>query len=515
MFSRRKTLQALGAGALGIASSTLPGMQIFAQQAAGFSNTLKIPELYAGELNEDSRLFRLTLQTSTTEFFSGIESPTLGINSSYLGPTLHFTRGEDISLHVQNQIGEVSTLHWHGFHLPAKQDGGPLQPIAAGGNWTPGFTVLQNAGTYWYHSHLLHSSGEQVYRGIAGMIVVDDDESLRLGLPSKYGIDDIPLIVQDRQFNADASFRYMSRYKDSVMGMHGDVILVNGTVNPVFSPSTKLVRFRILNAANAKTFSFAFSDGRQFQQIASDGGFLERPVTLEELELAPAERAEIVVDFSDGQDVTLLSLPKPPSFPQFQGAMSEMMRELNTQGFDILSIRPQANPDDTSVVPASLTSILRLRESDAVNTRTFRLSMGFGTRSGDDAGPGRGARNGLGGGYGGGNYSINGRKMADTYINARITVGTTEIWELYNNSPMMHPFHVHNGQFQILDRNGSQPHPNEQGWKDTVKVESGQSLRLIMRFDDFTDSESAYMYHCHILEHEDLGMMGQFLVVDR
>ncbi|MDP7455617.1 MAG: multicopper oxidase domain-containing protein [Gammaproteobacteria bacterium] len=490
------------------------GPRLFAQEAAEFSNRLKIPELIDGTPAGNARQFQLTLQQGASTFLPDTVTPTLGINGDFLGPTLHFRQGEEVAMSVQNLIGEASSLHWHGLRVPAIHDGGPFQQIENGATWTPGFRILQRAGTYWYHPHVFDKTGEQVYRGLAGLILVDDEESQQLDLPSNYGIDDIPLIVQDRQFNEDGSFRYMADYRDLVMGSHGNVILVNGTINPIFTPSTKLVRFRLLNAANARTFTFAFSDGREFQQIASDGGLLENSVNLEELELAPGERAEILVDFSNNQNVTLVSLSRGPNFPVFIGAMSEMMRALNTEGFDLLAIHPQTTLADNGQSPDSLVGIEKFREEDAQNTRPIRLSMGYGQRSGEDRGPGIGARNGLGGGYGGGNHVINGRKMAVSFVNARIPLGSTEIWELSNNSPMMHPFHVHNGQFQILDRNGQPPPLNEQGWKDTVRVGSGEELRIIMRFDDYADNENPYMYHCHILEHEDLGMMGQFLVVD-
>ena len=515
MLTRRKTILALATGALSVSGKSPFNSLSLAQAAPEFSNPLKIPVLFEGIPLENTRQFELTLQQGSSVFLPNTVTPTLGINGDFLGPTLHFRKGEQVQMRVQNQIGAASTLHWHGFHVPAIQDGGPFQPIENGGTWTSNFTVLQNPGTYWYHSHIMDTAGEQVYKGLAGLIRIDDVQSQQLELPADYGVDDIPLIVQDRQFNEDGSFRYMADYRDLVMGAHGDVILVNGTLHPVFTPSTKLVRFRILNAANARTFTFAFSDGRKFNQIASDGGFLENPVSMKELELTPGERAEIVVDFSDSQDVTLVSLPKSPNFPEFPGAVSEMMRDLNSQGFDILAIRPQGTPLDNGLVPESLVSIDKFSAADANNTRSFRLSMGSGQRSGEDRGPGRGARNGLGGGYGGGNHSINGRKMSANYVNARIPLGNIEIWELSNNSPMMHPFHVHNGQFQILDRGGQPPPLNEQGWKDTVKVRSGEELRIIMRFSDFSDNENPYMFHCHILEHEDLGMMGQFLVVDK
>jgi len=326
-------------------------------------------------------------------------------------------------------------------------------------------------------------------------------------------VDDVPLIVQDRRFNTDGSLRYMNLYEDMVIGMHGDTILVNGTPNPVFEVTTRRVRFRLLNASNARTYTFAFSDNRPFHQIASDGGLLDAPVTMTRLELAVAERAEIVVEFAPGEEVKLINIGKEPRFAVFNGAMSEMMRALDAQDFDILTIQAQTQLADNSPLPAALASIYHLPEAAATNTRTFRLSMGSGMRSGEDRGPGRGNRNGGGGGHGGGNFSINGRRMAPDFINETIELNTTEIWELTNNSPMMHPFHVHNGQFQLLDRNGVAPPANEQGWKDTVRVGSGERVRIIMRFTDFSNPDAPYMYHCHILEHEDRGMMGQFVVI--
>ena len=445
-------------------------------------------------------------------FLSDRQTDTFGINGNYLGPTLRFKRNQEIGLSVTNELGEPTTLHWHGFHLPATEDGGPHQLIENSGSWNSQFKVTQFAGTFWYHSHALHRSGEQVYKGLAGMIIVEDDEQ-GANLPDNYGIDDIPLIVQDRRFNEDGSLDYMSRYEDSVMGLQGDTILVNGTLNAHFQASTRLVRFRILNGSNARTYHFAFDDNRNFLQIGSDGGLLESPVNLDQLELAPAERAEIVVQFNPGESLKLLSIGRPSSFTEFPGAMSRMMRSLNAQNFDILSLSADPQLDDNGEIPRQLTSVSRLPESNATNSRSFLLSMGAGMRSGGDRGPGTGMRNGLGGGYGGGNFTINGRRIEENFINERIRLNTTEIWELNNNSPMMHPFHVHNGQFQVLDRNGNSPPANEMGWKDTVKVGSGETVRIIMHFTDFSDETNPYMYHCHILEHEDRGMMGQFLVV--
>lgn len=515
MITRRKTLLALGAGMLGSSGLGRLG-RVIAQpvsELTEFSNPLRIPALDAGTLQAQARRYELTLQHASREFLPGRSTETLGINGDYLGPTLLMRKDEQVALAVHNQLNEPSSLHWHGFHVPASEDGGPNQQIEPGATWNPSFKVMQNGGTFWYHSHVIHQAGEQVYKGLAGMIQVLDPDEAELGLPSNYGVDDIPLIVQDRRFASDGNFGYLSLYDDMVKGVHGDTILVNGTLQPVFEPASRLVRFRLLNAANARTFTFAFSDNREFYQIASDGGLLNAPVPMSRLELAPAERAEILVDFSDGREVMLLSLPMQPNFPTFPGAMSRIMRSLNAQAFDILLIRPTASLAGDLILPQRLARVERLQADQGLPTREFRLSMGFGSRSGEDRGPGTGARNGLGGGHGGGHSAINGRMMDLAYINETVSLNSTEIWELTNNSPMTHPFHVHHGQFQVLDRNGEPPPANEMGWKDTVKVGSGELVRIVMRFEDFADGNNPYMYHCHILEHEDQGMMGQFVVV--
>jgi len=514
MITRRKSLQflsyasALGSGLLG-GALPLPG---YGQGASVEPQPLKIPALDNGSEEEGARKFQLRLQSGQTEFLPGVQTETLGINGSYLGPTLRFQRYGDVALQVTNGLPVDTSLHWHGFHLPPTEDGGPHQPIAPGASWNPQFRIVQYGGTYWYHSHVLHDSGEQVYRGLAGMIIVDDDEHPQ-SLPGEYGVDDVPLIIQDRRFNSQGQFSYNNRYEDIVMGMMGETILVNGTANPEFRPETTLVRFRVLNAANARSFHLALSDGREFQQIGGDGGLLSNPVAMTSLVLAPAERAEIVVRFQPGESVDLLSLGREVVPTTQPGAMPRMLNRLNSEAFTLLRLRCNSTLEDRETLVQELTSVYRLPESAAVNTRTFRLSMGAGMRSGEDRGPADGQRNGSGGGFGGGNYFINGRVMEMDYINERVPLNTTEIWEVSNDSPMMHPFHIHNGQFQLLDRNGNPPAANEMGWKDTVRVNPGEVVRLIMRFTDYADESNPYMYHCHILEHEDRGMMGQFVLV--
>ncbi len=233
MINRRKTLQALGLGTLAL---TPPGWRLgrsLAQSTGtGFDNPLQIPLLDTGSMDDAGlRHYRLT-QPGRREFLPGLTTATLGVNGDYLGPTLLMQRDEQVRLAVENRLGEPTSLHWHGFHVPANQDGGPNQQIEAGDTWNPGFRVMQNGGTFWYHSHVMHKAGEQVYRGLAGLILVRDPREDGLGLPETYGVDDVPLIVQDRRFASNGAFNYLNLYDDVVKGMHGDTLLVNGTWPP-------------------------------------------------------------------------------------------------------------------------------------------------------------------------------------------------------------------------------------------------------------------------------------------
>lgn len=360
----------------------------------------------------------------------------------------------------------------------------------------------------------MEKTGEQVYKGLAGMLIIDDDNSDSLELPSEYGVDDIPLVIQDRNFNADGTFRYTSMRMDSMLGLFGNTIMVNGTVNPHFVATTRKLRFRFLNGSNARTYNLAFSDGREMQQLACDGGFLASPVTMRRIELAPGERCEVVADFSDGQAVNLISLPMAADSPFRTTGMMGNMHTMNQQQFQILAIRPQSSLAVSPALPAELSSYREIDESMADRVRQFTLSMTMGMGMmgrGRGRGGGRGGRGRMGSGMGD-MFTINGESMDLEVINERIPIGSTEIWELYNDSPMMHPFHIHHGQFRILSSDNRAIPDHEQAYKDTVKVGPGQRVRFLMTFENYADSELPYMYHCHILEHEDAGMMGQFVV---
>ena len=494
--TRRQFLKAASAGGIGLLTPMgLIGIATADESASRFKNPLKLPALHAGRIYNDERVIDLSLGYGSSAFLGERTTPTVGINGAYLGPVIRVRQGENVALKVTNQLSEPSTLHWHGLNLPAAMDGGPHQVIDPGKTWTSAFKIRQGASTQWYHSHMYHRTGIQVYFGLAGLFYIDDPRSDALNLPSDYGIDDIPLVLQDRSFNQDGSFRYASSMRDRMMGMMGQLMLVNGTAFAHFKVNKRLTRLRVLNGSNARIYNLEFADKREFQQIATDGGLLQRPVSMHSIVLAPGERAEILVGFSPGDDVMLRHKSLPRRASPSMGMMGNMMAA-NDQPFDIMRFETTPDLSGPQKIPTQLIEPRNWSVSEVARTRQFTLNMQMGM-----------------GMMRGGGFGINGRSMDMDRIDARVPLGDVEIWEIFNDSPMAHPFHIHNTQFRILDRGGRPPHANELGLKDTVLINSGERVRVITQFENYADASSPYMFHCHILEHEDAGMMGQFVVV--
>lgn len=443
-----------------------------------FTNELRIPSLEEGTRRNGVVHYELDMRPGTTEFLAdGPATETWGIDGSYLGPTLRVQRGDEIDVEVANNLPAASSLHWHGMHLPAAMDGGPHQMIAPGEAWAPTWTVDQPAATLWYHPHPHGATADHVHRGLAGMVIVEDPDAA-VDVPDSYGVDDIPLIVQDRSFDGDNQFSTGQRFMSNV-GLLGDELLVNGTHSPYLDVTTQRVRLRLLNASNARFFDFGFADDRPFSLIGADGGLLSQPVELDRVPLSPGERAEIVVELTPGERVVLRS---------FGGLGGGFFVTARANGhddrFDVLELRAADELAASPEVPDELATIEPLDPADAAVTREFRLS---GTQ-------------------------INGDDMDMSRIDEVVTVDTTEIWEVSNTDGQAHNFHIHDVQFQVLRRNGDPPPPELTGWKDTIALAAGDEVHLIMRFADFTDADTPYMFHCHILRHEDQGMMGQFVV---
>ena len=454
-------------------------------------NELRIPAVLEGTQ------FDLTMAPSSHEFFAGSQTNTYGFNGSYLGPTLILEKGETVTMNVTNNIGEPTTVHWHGMHVAPEDDGGPHSVIDAGATWSPQFEVLDNATTFWYHPHLHEHTSEHVYRGLAGMIIVRDEVEASLALPRTYGVDDIPLVIQDRQFIPNRQFLF----NEGGVGQQGTTIVVNGTVDPFLEAKAGIVRLRLLNGSNSRVYQVGMSDNSEMKQIGSDGGLLQNPVSLTRIRMAPGERAEILVDLNgrSGESLSLMSYSseltrnEPGGVPA-PGAPPGPPGNIDGTDFELMELRV-VDADATSIlaIPDNLVTIEPILESETDRVRPIILNT--------IGGPGT-------------PLAINGVEMDLDIINEIVQLGDTEIWELQNRTGGPHPFHIHDIQFQILDRGGQPPAANEAGWKDVVLVYPNETVRFITRFLDFADPVTPFMYHCHFLGHEDGGMMGQFIVID-
>jgi FtsP/CotA-like multicopper oxidase with cupredoxin domain len=445
-----------------------------------FSRPLAIPPLAGSRIENGRRVFDLRAGAGTTDFGIGEgATATWGFNGAYLGPTLRAKRGEEVQVNVTNDLGEATTVHWHGHHLPAEMDGGPHQVIPPGETWRPHWAIDQPAATTWYHPHPHGATADHVYRGLAGMFILDDAGSRALDLPSRYGVDDVPLIVQDKSFAGDGELDD-GEPMFSPVGFLGDTIAVNGTVGAYHEVTSELVRLRILNGSNARVYNFGLADGRQFALIGTDGGLLPAPHPTGRVQLSPGERAEIVVPMRAGEDAVLRSYSPDLGSDPWNGRFAG-----GDDTFDILQLRAADTLAPSPPLPGQLAAAPDIDPAGAQVTREFRL----------------------------GGSNINGQRMDMSRIDEVVEVGTTEIWEVTNGSGRPHNLHVHDVRFAIVDVDGRRPGPAYSGWKDTVYVAPGSTVRLVMRFSDYTDPDRPYMYHCHILRHEDRGMMGQFVVV--
>lgn len=442
----------------------------------------------------------LTLQEGTHEFYPGVTTNTMGANGDLLGPTLIMNQGDQVSITVNNQLQDQTTIHWHGMHVAPENDGGPHTIIQPGGSWNPQFEVMDKAGLNWYHPHLHMMTNEHVSKGIAGMIIVKDAEEAALTLPRDYGVDDFPLVIQTKAFDASGQIVVMSELDTS--------LLVNGTVDPYLDVPSQVVRFRVLNGSSQRVYNLGFTNNMNFKIIGTDGGLLSAPVDLTRYQLAPGQRADILVDLSgmQSQSVSLMNYGSEFGNGIYGSASPGMMPQLtlpnynqnplNGADFDILNLNIGAQTaSPVTTIPTALAAHSPLLEGTEDMTR----SLTFTTQQ-NIVGP----------------FLINGAPFDMSVINYTIPLGNREIWTLTNQTPIGHPFHIHDVQFYILDINGNPPPPELQGLNDVVLVPAGMgSVRFITEFLDFSNDTVPYMYHCHMLTHEDEGMMGQFIVADQ
>jgi len=468
------------------------------------------------------------------------------IPGSFLGPTVRVRRGQKLRVHFSHELPGNETrsiVHWHGLTLPSEQDAHPRHAVARGQTYVYEFTVADRAGTYWYHPHPDMATGRQVYQGLAGLFIVSDDEEQALGLPA--GAQDLALVIQDRSFDGDNQLVYaagdpMAGAMDYLMGFLGERVLVNGQTDASIEVATRAYRLRLLNGSNARTYKLGWADGTPLTVIASDGGLLERPVERPYVTLSPGERVELWADFRGrpvGTELTLASLAftgaegageagghdmgdmsgghdmgNMSGGGHDMGAMASTMANAPAQGapLTVLKVRMAEQFESDDALPSVLSRISRHRLADAVNRdrpRSFTMTQ-----------PGS-------------RWELNGRVYEPEAIAAdeRVRLGELEVWELVNAlndgetqhpQGMLHPFHIHGLQFQVIGRevlpelragweSVSAGYVDE-GWKDTVLLMPGERVKLLLRF---AAHPGTYMVHCHILEHEDMGLMRNIEVV--
>lgn len=540
---RRQVLIASAAAAVG-ASIGIPGLAAPGRASDEIDIHIELraePDRAAVRPGELTRVWRYH-----STLLRGDASVLTASAGAYLGPIIRVRRGQRLRIDLINGLPESTITHWHGLHVPQEMDGHPRWAIAPGARYTYEFTVVNRAGTYWFHPHPHGRTGKQVYAGLAGLFLVSDPEEAALDLPT--GAQDLPLVIQDRNFDADNQFVYLGGGADEslrqgsgmmgqamsggrmgggmmggrmmggamgsmmarMMGVLGNQILVNGSTEPGRDVERRAYRLRVLNASNTRTLKLAWSDDTPLTVIASDGGLLRAPVQRDYLTLAPAERAELWVDFgrwTPGSEITLRSLAFDGGMNM--GAMMGGSSDLpDGAAFAVHRFRIGDGVARDERLPLQLSKIASPQPELAANferPKVFDLTMGR-----------------MAWGINGASFDMLGVSELET-----VKLDTQEIWEFRNDGHgsmmgmlMPHAMHVHGLQFQVIGRSISRSHAGEYGtvkaglvdagWKDTVLVMPGERVRILLRFADYP---GLFLYHCHMLEHEDAGLMRNYRVM--
>ncbi len=536
---RRTFIQLLGALS---ASAALP-FGIFQAWAAS-RPVLPVP----GLLKPDAA-GRIKIKiTEGSSLWKQAATRTWGYNGPLLGPAVCVRRGQKVVMDVANALPESTAVHWHGLEIPGTSDGGPQQIIEPGSSWQPELHIDQPAATCWFHPHPHQKTGRHGAMGLAGLFLIEDDESGALAVPRNWGVDDIPVVLQDKRLNKDGQIDYAVDVVSAAVGWFGDFLLTNGVIYPEHAAPRGWLRMRLLNGCNARSLRLACSDGRPMYVIAGDGGFLAEPVKLNELIIYTGERFEVLVDAGDGKAFDLLCLPARQmgmTLPPFDNPLPA------------LRVTPTQRPGHKRL-PDKLASISPLPDPAGWPTRTLRLAMDprldmqgmrelmkrYGEKAmagmnmdghampGMAGGGGHGgmmAHGDMGGGHASGGHGsmghgdqqpfdlwrgnlINGRAFTMDAAAFDVKLGQYERWIISGvGDAMLHPFHIHGAQFRILKENGAAPAAHRSGMKDTVFVE-GKESEVLIRFMRPAPVERMFMAHCHLLEHEDTGMMLSFTV---
>lgn len=529
------------------AASALPLWSRIAVAAENYP-TLAIPPLIEPDAQGQ---IQLVIKQGTSQFVPGKQTTTWGYNGDLLGPALSLKNGQNVNVNIVNQLPEETTVHWHGLEISGEQDGGPQAIIRSKESRKVNFTINQPEATCWFHPHTHGITGYQVAMGLAGLVIIKDDESNKHGLPNAWGVDDIPVILQDKRLKEDGQIDYQLDVMTAAVGWFGDLMLTNGAVFPKHVAPKGWLRLRLLNGCNARSLNISTSDGRKMYVVASDGGLLAEPIAVSELQILMGERFEVLIDASDGRSFDLVTLPV--------NQMGMTIAPFN-QPLPVLHIETTISAG-AGELPSVLAAIPAIPSVKGLNRRRFHLMMDMRLdmqgmmmlreRYGDQAMGNMGGHGAMMGGHmmsnseGGGMgmmkhgnmdhgnmgsmprgsagtdanqldihnaNTINGQVFSMTEAAFDAPMNHQEVWVISGRGDMMlHPFHVHGTRFRILKENGKPVEPHRQGWKDIVKVE-GQVSEVLVEFKHPATKQHPYMAHCHLLEHEDTGMMMGFTV---
>jgi FtsP/CotA-like multicopper oxidase with cupredoxin domain len=506
-----------------------------------FKNPLRLPgdEGVMGVLDASEAPLRFTVQHESVEILPGKRTGLWAYRAerdgrTYINPTVRVQKGKEFSAEFANDLDEETTVHWHGLHVDWRMDGHPFRPVAPGSTYRYAFPVQERGGTYWYHPHPHGGTARQTYAGLAGFFLVEDEDQQRLAeaLDLRLGETDIPLLIQDKVLDESGSFVYEPDSMAVHMGYEGDVILVNLTPTPYLEVSTRIYRFRLLNGSNARTYRLAFTKAGEeellpYQIIGTDGGLLNRPHSVNEVFLSPAERVDVLFDLSSfevGEEVVLKSLPFDPMHHEHEMEMSGDMQHMghmehmemghhhhmdhqmgparlpDGSEFYLLKLAVNERTDYTRRAPEKLSEIPQPDFAEA-SSRPITISM-----TTDDQAM---------------RWLINGRTHSMDEFPIVVQRCAKEIWEIHNDEMSMpHPAHLHGFQFQVLERAGTPEQVThlvvdekgrlvtDLGFKDTVLLWPGETVKWAIDFSHEFEGEQIYMFHCHILEHETALMLN-------
>ncbi len=453
-------------------------------RSGDFTTPLTFPTTLTGTSHS------LTARGNTISIIKGKKSYAYGYTNGILGPVIKINAGQNVDINVANKLEESTNIHWHGLIIPENMDGHPKNSIAPGSSFNYQFTINQRAGTYWFHPHPHLKTARQVFKGLAGLFIVNDSEETALNLPS--GEYEIPLIVQDKRFNTDGSINYNPNDMDVMSGYFGDYICVNGQWSVYHKVKTKVYRLRVLNGSNARVYNLTLSNGIDFSIIGSDGGLLAVTQTASSVIISPGERLDLLVDLSSqliGSEIYLRS-------NLFNGGDVQ-----GKESFDIMKFIIAEQVPESFTIPSALSAISVISESQAIKTRSFDIANKHMEMSGN---MNMGSSSSI--------HKIGGKSFQMDRIDEVVAAGSTEIWEFDNSlGEDLHPMHLHGLHFQVLSRTGGRGSilPHESGWKDTVLCMPGEKVKIIMTFPE---NSGTFVFHCHNLEHEDSGMMLNFKI---